>query len=103
MSEIYEYLNAAKNINNLNQEYNDLLGMYINTQAADGITPTQVGFDAEFKKYVSASKVLKANVAEVQALNSPTEEDINRIRASLSVFEDTYGKLPIDLPIQQGL
>ena len=97
MQEIYEYLTAAKNINNLNQEYNDLLGMYINTQADDGVKPTKVGFDAEFKKYVSASKVLKAKVAEAKSLKTPTEEDIKIIEASLSLFEDTYGKLPIDL------
>ena len=97
IEEVYNYLQAAKNINNLNQEYNDLLGMYINTQAEQGVTPTAVGFDAEFKKYVKASNVLKANVADVQAMEQPSEEDIARIQRSLTVFEDTYGKLPIDL------
>ena len=65
IQEVYAYLQATKNINNLNQEYNDLLGMYINTQADQGVTPTAVGFDAEFKKYVKASNVLKANVADI--------------------------------------
>lgn len=97
IEEVYKYLQAAKNINNLNQEYNDLLGMYINTQADQGVTPTAVGFDAEFKKYVKASNVLKANVADIQAMKQPSEEDIARIKRSLQVFEDTYGKLPIDL------
>lgn len=97
IQEVYAYLQATKNINNLNQEYNDLLGMYINTQADQGVTPTAVGFDAEFKKYVKASNVLKANVADIQAMEQPSEEDIARIQRSLKVFEDTYGKLPIDL------
>lgn len=97
MQEVYEYLQAAKRINNLNQEYNDLLGMYINTQADQGVTPTTVGFDAEFKKYVTASNVLKSKVANVRALENPTPEQINAIEADLRVFEDNYGKLPIDL------
>ena len=100
MGEVYKYLQAAKRINNLNQEYNDLLGMYINTQADQGVSPTTVGFDAEFKKYVSASNLLKEKVTAVQALQNPTEQDIANIEASLSVFEDNYGKLPIDLIMQ---
>ncbi len=97
MQEIYDYLLAAKNINNLNQEYNDLFGMYINTQADAGNKPTKVGFDAEFKKYVAASKVLKAKAAEFESLKTPTEEEIKKIQTSLTTFEDIYGKLPIDL------
>jgi hypothetical protein len=97
MEEVYLYLQAAKRINNLNQEYNDLLGMYINTQADRGAPPTTVGFDAEFKKYVSASKVLKSKVANARAIERPTQEQMDALEADLQVFEDTYGKLPIDL------
>ena len=100
IQEVYDYLQATKRINNLNQEYNDLLGMYINTQADQGLPPTTVGFDAEFRKYVSASKLLKEKVTAVQALQNPTEQDIANIEASLSIFEDNYGKLPIDLIMQ---
>ena len=100
IQEVYDYLQATKRINNLNQEYNDLLGMYINTQADQGLSPTTVGFDSEFRKYVSASKLLKEKVTAVQALQNPTEQDIANIEASLSVFEDNYGKLPIDLIMQ---
>jgi hypothetical protein len=100
IQEVYDYLQATKRINNLNQEYNDLLGMYISTQADQGLSPTTVGFDAEFRKYVSASKLLKEKVTAVQALQNPTEQDIANIEASLSVFEDNYGKLPIDLIMQ---
>jgi len=100
IQEVYDYLQATKRINNLNQEYNDLLGMYINTQADQGLSPTTVGFDSEFRKYVSASKLLKEKVTAVQALQNPTEQDIANIEASLSVFEDNYGKLPVDLIMQ---
>jgi len=100
MREIYAYLTAAKNINNLNQEYNDLLGMYINTQADSGVKPTKVGFDAEFKKYVSASKVLNSKIANYKQLgNSATQADQEALSASVNLFEDTYGKLPIDVQL----
>ena len=95
--EVYRYLQAAKRVNNLNQEYNDMLGMYINTQADQGMSPTTVGFDAEFKKYVSASNVLKSKIANARAVENPTQEQMDAIEADLRVFEDTYGKLPIDL------
>ena len=100
MREIYAYLTAAKNINNLNQEYNDLLGMYINTQADSGVKPTKVGFDAEFKKYVSASKALNSKIANYRQLgNSATQADQEALSASVNLFEDTYGKLPIDVQL----
>lgn len=95
--EVYRYLQAAKRVNNLNQEYNDMLGMYINTQADQGMSPTTVGFDAEFKKYISASNVLKSKIANAKAVENPTQEQMDAIEADLRVFEDTYGKLPIDL------
>ena len=100
MREIYAYLTTAKNINNLNQEYNDLLGMYINTQADSGVKPTKVGFDAEFKKYVSASKALNSKIANYRQLgNSATQADQEALSASVNLFEDTYGKLPIDVQL----
>ena len=104
--EVYEYLQAARNINYIIQDRGALFDKHLESQIKSGREATSVGFNAAFRDFTNsadAMRVEEQRLRNAMANGTITEQQANaEFSKIMSDFEEIYGLLPSSMGSNAG-
>ena len=104
--EVYEYLQAARNINYVIQDRGALFDKHLESQIKSGREATSVGFNSAFRDFTNSANAMRVEeerLRNAMANGTVTEQQANaEFSKIMSDFEEIYGFLPSSMSSNAG-